>query len=192
MLTTIRWSVGSGLILLAIVLGASLFADAKTVAEPGETSLGFSITRLKRHLVEPALERAIENIEANREKVPTELALPSGLPEGSPHTTPQAAQPPGMTTQEEIDFLVHVFALKYGVDPSTLREVARCESTDNPWANGKEGERGLTQFLKSTWEDTPLEVFGWDAAYHPAVNLEAAAWMLAEGRIGEFHAIPCR
>jgi soluble lytic murein transglycosylase-like protein len=206
--------VGAGLILLAIAMGFSLLADTKRVANPRETSSGLSEGFERQNpLVEPALRRAIKNIEANREKVPTELALPSGSPEGLPQTTPQAAAEAdsaakvyaaglgsgqlspnladGVTSQEEINLLVELYAAKYGVDAWTLREIARCESTDNPWGTGKSGERGLTQFLKSTWETTPLKVFGWEAAYHPAVNLEAAAWMLAEGRVGEFHAIPC-
>lgn len=206
-MTTARWLTGGVLIVLALVLGLSVLPHAESAATPGETPVSdVSEQRLERHLVEPALRRAIE---ANREKVPAELALPSGLPEkGLPQATPQSVdsgpkvqatgldspQPAlsladGVTIQEEIDLLVALYSTKYGVDPSVLRDLARCESTDNPGANGKEGERGLAQFLRSTWETTPLEAFGWDAAYHPAINLEAAAWMLREGRIEEFHAL---
>lgn len=213
MLTTIQWPVRNGLVILAIALGALSLAGTENVANR-EASLGLSVTLARQYppLAEPALTRAVG---ANREEASTELALPNNslkTPRVSPRATDEvgpvkvraagiaSSQPSsspnlveGVTIQEEIDFLVQLYSAKYGVDLLTLRRVVRCESTDDPWATGKEGERGFGQFLKSTFMGTPQKVFGWDAAYHPAVNLEAAAWMLQQGRVGEFHALQdCR
>lgn len=187
-MTAIRWSAGKGVIFMALALGILLPFDIKSTAKPGETSVGISEQRLERQelLVELAFKRAIK---VNREKVPTELALPSGLPEATPQPDPSFTG--GVDNQEEISFLIELYAAKYGIESQTLEEIAKCESRYNPEATGESGERGLTQFLHSTWLDTPQARFGWDAAYHPAINIEAAAWMLSQGRTGEFYAIPC-
>lgn len=184
-MTIFRRSVRSGLVILVIALGASLLTDTRGVAELGETSSGLSETY---PLVEPALRRAIEELKANREEVvPTELALPSGVPTVTPQTDPNLAD--GVDVREEADSLIKLYAAKYGVATSTLEQIVECESRYDPEATGSAGERGLAQFLFGTWFTTPQARFGWDAAYHPAVNLEAAAWMLSERRVGEFHAL---
>ncbi|OGZ17625.1 MAG: hypothetical protein A2Z78_00530 [Candidatus Nealsonbacteria bacterium RBG_13_36_15] len=193
---TTRKPAGSILVALATILTMSFLlpVDTENATEYRDASSSFSV-------VEPALRKVIADTETNREEVPTELALPSTTPQvantARGETIPEVKVPVGesnpgqLEIQKEIDILVQFYAAKYGVDPSILRDVARCESRDNPEATGKEGERGVAQFMKSTWEGTPMGRFGWNAAYHPAINIEAAAWMLSEGRVSEFHAIPC-
>lgn len=190
-LTAIRWSVGSSLILLAFVLGISLFfPDAQNAAKPGETSSGISEQRSERQdlLVEPALNLK-QLVKSHKEETAAELALPSGLPTGLPQKDLNLAD--GMNDQEEAIFLATLYAAKYGVDSFLLGEVVRCESTYNPTATGREGERGHGQFLRSTFLGTPQGKYGWEAAYNPAVNIEAIAWMLSQERADEFHAVPC-
>lgn len=58
-----------------------------------------------------------------------------------------------------------------------------CESRWNPWAVSRGGHVGLYQFARSTWATTPYRrrwIFSarWQAF--------AAAWMLAQGRAGEW------
>lgn len=171
-----------------MVLGVSLLTDIKNVAKPGETSLGISDQKVERQdpLVEPALREAMR---ASRKEETAELVLPSGLPTGSPQTNPNLVD--GVESREEITFLIQLYAAKYGVGNQILEQIVECESRYDPEATGRDEERGLAQFLHSTWLNTPQARFGWDSAYHPAVNIEAAAWMLSKGRIEEFHAIPC-
>ena len=209
---TNRRSAGSKLILLAIALGVSLLAEVGVADR--EISSGLSAeNRRQDHtvdaLVEPALSKAPEILGANRVNDPTELALPSVTVTPQPQlataetdsirvqalgVTPSQPVPnlaDGVTVQEEIDSLVTLYSAKYGVSAVTVREIVWCESTDDPSATDPSGARGNGQFIKSTWESTPMAIFGWDSAYHPAVNIEAIAWMLQQGRVSEFHAIPC-
>lgn len=193
-MTTFQWSVRGGFFLLSLALFFSFLPDQKSVARLGETPLGISEQKVERHhLAEPALGQAeelvslLEKPAIRRQREAAELALPSGLPEAKPQTDPSLAD--GVTIQEESLFLIKLYAAKYGIPPKLLEEVIRGESNFNPEATGKEGERGLAQFLFGTWLTTPQARYGWDAAWHPAVNIEAAAWMLSQGRAGEFHAI---
>jgi len=197
-LSTIRWSGGKGFILFALALLFSLPTDIKSVAKPGETSLGISEQKVERHhLAEPALRQFIEfrkEVIASgkhlAESTAAELALPSGLLSGTPQNSLDPEFADGVSTLEENLFLIDLYAAKYGVQPQILGQIVEAESRHNPEAQGREGERGLGQFLSSTWLGTPQgEKYGWDAAWHPAVNIEAIAWMLSQGRIGEFHAI---
>lgn len=185
-MTTFRWSVGSSIIILSLALGISLLTNTKSVAKPGEISSGISEQKLERQvlLVEPALKQFTELFRET-----AELALLSGLLTRSPHINFDLTD--GVDNREESVFLIELYAAKYGVEAPLLEEVVRCESTYDPTETGGEGERGSTQFMYETWLETPQGQYGWDAAYHPAVNIEAAAWMLSKGRIEEFHAVPC-
>lgn len=196
-MTAIQWPARSSLIVLVLVLGTLILAGTKSAAKPGETPSGISEQRLERqYLVEPAFKKALEAakaIESSRkksaekksaEKEPAELVLPSGVPTVTPQTDPNLAD--GVNIKEETDSLIELYAAKYGVATSTLEQIVECESRYDPEATGSAGERGLAQFLFGTWFTTPQARFGWDAAYHPAVNIEAAAWMLSQGRAQEW------
>ncbi|MFC1629994.1 transglycosylase SLT domain-containing protein [Patescibacteria group bacterium] len=164
----IRTSIGLSVILLAIMLGASLFFHPAHGAE--------KISLDEKNLSEPALNQLTELmdlvIEFTRDM--KELALPSPLEE-----------------REEIEVLAELYAVKYGVRSDLIEEIVLCESTNNPMAVGKEEERGLGQFMYGTFMSSPFRTYGWDSSFHPAVNIEAIAWMLQEERVSEFHAIPC-
>lgn len=93
-----------------------------------------------------------------------------------------------VTIQQSIDLA----AIAYGVDATTLRRKASCESTGgngyNPNAVGKpifDGEipLGLFQFIPSTWRSTPYARF---SPYNPLAASLAAGWMHANGRGGEW------
>ena len=162
-MSTTRRSVGATLIILVLTLFFSLPTDTKSVAKPGETSLGISEQKAERHhLVEPALWQLIEfrnqlgmefqELAKKLSKKTAELALPSGLASSQPQTDPTLAD--GADNQEELIFLVELYAAKYGIDEQTLEEIVEKESHHNPEATGREGERGLGQFLLGTWLTT--------------------------------------
>lgn len=181
---------------LALCLGFSLLTNIST-AKPEEFSSGVSESETERqYLVEPALTQALEAYKAfEASRLGTAgLVLPSGLPGGLPQqTSPEIANlADEVDISEEINILIDLYAAKYHVDASTLRWLAEHESTYNPNATGFMGERGVCQFLESTWQDTPQARFGWESAYSPAVNIEACAWMLSQGRDSEFSSLENR
>lgn len=55
-------------------------------------------------------------------------------------------------TREQIIALVQDYARRYGIDPAVAVAQIRRESSFNPNANGKAGEKGLAQFMAGTWE----------------------------------------
>jgi len=184
-LANVRKLAGSSLIFLALALGVPFLTNI-SAAKP-ENSSGVSVGIKRQNLVDPALERALEAHRAFRASRQTvEQGLPSGLPfQGLPQQVQENALgvnlADGVTRQEEIRVLVELFSAKYKVDPRKLRHIVRQESTDNPLATGALGERGYAQFLRSTWEGTPLgEVLGWDVAYYGPANIEMAAWLLRQ------------
>ena len=190
-----RRLVGGSLIFLALGLGFSLLTNI-SAAKPEESSSGVSENEAKRqYLVEPALTQALETykvFEASRVGT-VGLVLPSGLPEGLPQIGPETANlTDEVDMREEINALIDLYAAKYHVDAPTLRWLAEHESTYNPDATGDALERGVCQFLESTWQGTPQARFGWESAYSPAVNIEACAWMLSQVRDSEFTSLANR
>ena len=193
-----RRLVGGSLIFLALCLGFSLLTDI-SAAKPEESSSGVSENEAERqqYLVEPALTQALEAYKAfETSRVGTVgLVLPSGLPEGLPQqTNPEETVNLAneINMNEEINILIDLYAAKHHVDAQTLRWLAEHESTYNPNATGLMKERGVCQFLESTWQSTPQARFGWESAYSPAVNIEACAWMLSQVRDSEFTSLANR
>jgi hypothetical protein len=85
---------------------------------------------------------------------------------------------------DEIVQVIYNAAAIYGQSGDDLLRVARCESGLNPGAvNGSSGASGLFQFMPGTWATTPYA--GHDI-FDPVANAEAAAWMWANGRRGEW------
>ncbi len=80
--------------------------------------------------------------------------------------------------------IIYNAAAMYGQSGDDMLRVASCESGLNPNAvNGSSNASGLFQFLPSTWATTPYA--GADI-FDPVANAEAAAWMWANGRRGEW------
>ncbi len=71
----------------------------------------------------------------------------------------------------------------YNQSPDDMIRVARCESGLNPYAVGSGIYYGLFQFVPSTFAGTP---YGDGDIFDPAANANAAAWMWAQGRKGEW------
>jgi soluble lytic murein transglycosylase-like protein len=80
--------------------------------------------------------------------------------------------------------IIYSAAAMYGQSGDDMLRVARCESGLNPGAvNGSSNASGLFQFLPSTWATTP---YAGQDIFDPVANAEAAAWMWANGRRGEW------
>ncbi len=87
-------------------------------------------------------------------------------------------------TQDEIVQIIYAYADQYGQPREDMLRVARCESVLDPYAvNASSNASGLFQFLPSTWATTP---FADQDIFNAEANAEAAAWMWANGRRGEW------
>ena len=86
--------------------------------------------------------------------------------------------------ETDIVQIIYNAAAMYGQSGDDLLRVATCESGLNPYAvNSSSQASGLFQFLPSTWATTP---YAGQDIFDPAANAEAAAWMWANGRRGEW------
>lgn len=96
-------------------------------------------------------------------------------------TTVDASAGSGETDVVQI---IYSAAAMYGQSGDDLLRVATCESGLNPNAvNSSSNASGLFQFLPSTWATTP---YAGEDIFDPVANAEAAAWMWANGRRGEW------
>jgi len=85
---------------------------------------------------------------------------------------------------EAIDY----WAAYYEVDATLMHAIARCESTygEDPNAyNGASGHWGPFQYNMTTWLGTPPGQRG-DSPNDPWASAEATAWMISQGRRGEW------
>jgi soluble lytic murein transglycosylase-like protein len=64
-----------------------------------------------------------------------------------------------------------------------MLRIPACESTWNPYARNPSGSSGLYQFMPSTWAGTP---YGHRPIFSAFWQPYAAAWMLDQGRTGEW------
>ena len=71
----------------------------------------------------------------------------------------------------------------HGWEASWMRRVPACESHWNPYARNASCGGGLYQFLPSTWATTPYRR-RW--VFKAKWNALAAAWMIRQGRAGEW------
>ena len=87
-------------------------------------------------------------------------------------------------TEDEILGIIRQAAADHGQSATDMERVARCESGLNPYAIGGGGAwYGLFQFVPSTFAGTP---YGDHGIFDPWANAQAAAWMWAQGRKGEW------
>lgn len=70
-----------------------------------------------------------------------------------------------------------------GWQASWLRRIPGCESGWNPYARNRSGATGLYQFMPGTWRTTP---YGYLSITSARAQVRAAAWMLRQGRSGEW------
>jgi soluble lytic murein transglycosylase-like protein len=107
-------------------------------------------------------------------------------PAGDAATVPVAAadQPRTGYSEREVVRIIHEAAERYQQPPDDMVRVARCESNLDPYAvNGPGNTHGLFQFLPGTFASTP---YADHDIYDPWANANAAGWMWAEGRRGEW------
>lgn len=115
---------------------------------------------------------------------PTPVAV-SPTPTIAPIVTPQAQV---IIAPEELESLFEQYAQEYGIDSSTLKIIAKCESRFNPSAQSKNGlYGGLFQYSASTWVST-RRAMGLDENAELRFNAEEAiktsAYKIANGGIG--------
>ena len=95
----------------------------------------------------------------------------------------------------EAEVLIALYAAEYTspdqlIDPCLMARIIELESGFDPGQIGADGELGEAQFLPSTFAGTPLSRYGLKSASHPAISIEAFAWMINQGRITEWTTLP--
>jgi hypothetical protein len=99
-------------------------------------------------------------------------------------TTDEGTGTSGGNSGGSIVQIIYNAAAMYGQNGDDMLRVATCESGLNPSAvNGSSNASGLFQFMPSTWATTP---YAGEDIFNPVANAEAAAWMWANGRRGEW------
>lgn len=80
--------------------------------------------------------------------------------------------------------IIYAAADRYGQSRADMLRVASCESGLDPSNyTAPYGAAGLFQFLPGTWDSTPYAGY---SVYDPWANANAAGWMWAVGRRGEW------
>ncbi len=83
-------------------------------------------------------------------------------------------------SSDKILELIAYYADFYRVDRGLALNIARAESSLDPLARGKAGERGLYQIMPETWKWLSLKIYGkpvsFAAAYDPEINIRMALW----------------
>lgn len=121
---------------------------------------------------------------------PTRTPTPSPTPQPTATAVVVLAAPATIYERGDLYNAIEYWCAAYAVSCGEMHYLARCESTygEDPRAfDGSSGHYTAFQFALGTWAQTPPGVRGvlaseathWDAA-------EAAAWMLAQGRRGEW------
>ena len=88
------------------------------------------------------------------------------------------------STGNSIVDIIYAAAATYGQSGDDMLRVAQCESGLDPNNyTPPYGAAGLFQFLPGTWASTPYAGY---SVYDPWANANAAAWMWAVGRRGEW------
>lgn len=92
-----------------------------------------------------------------------------------------------------IEDIVRLAALKYGLEPSYLLRIAKCESRFNPNAVNKNytagggHPSGLFQFIPSTWTRMSLQAgYAGSSVFDATANANVAAWAFSHGRASEW------
>jgi 3D (Asp-Asp-Asp) domain-containing protein len=112
------------------------------------------------------------------------LAIGDEATDSAGSTTDTTADTGAGSGGSDIVQIIYNAAAMYGQNGDDLLRVATCESGLNPYAvNGSSNASGLFQFLPSTWATTP---YAGQDIFDPVANAEAAAWMWANGRRGEW------
>ena len=92
--------------------------------------------------------------------------------------------------EPDINSLIYTTAVKYHIKPELLRKIAKCESNFNPVAqNPRSTASGIFQFINSTFINQ-ANAYGLPVGNKndPNVQIELAAEMIADGKIGHWKA----
>jgi hypothetical protein len=90
---------------------------------------------------------------------------------------------PVQADEADVVAVIYQAAERYGVSGARLLAVARCESTLNPWAVGRQGERGLFQ-LHPQGELRTFHARGYGDPFNAWEAADFAAARFAEGGSG--------
>lgn len=122
--------------------------------------------------------------------IPTPTPSPSPSPAvlPSPTATPQVQV---VLAPEELESLFEQYAQEYGVESSTLKVIANCESKFNPSVQSKNGlYGGLFQYSAATWVST-RRAMGLDEnpelRFSAEEAIKTSAFKIANGGIGAWH-----
>jgi soluble lytic murein transglycosylase-like protein len=119
---------------------------------------------------------------ATPEPTTTPTTTPTAIPTPIPTPAPQPLAP------SDLDPWFEQYGQEYGVSPSVLKIIARCESSFNAGVISRNGlYGGLYQYLASTWSSTRRQM-GLDENPDLRFNAEEAirttAYKIAQGGIG--------
>lgn len=115
--------------------------------------------------------------EAPRAAQPAAAPVTASAPAPAPTAAPASSG-------DSVTDIITAAANRYDQSPSAMLAVARCESHLDPTAvNSRSGAAGLFQFLPGTWRTTPYAAY---SIFDPWANANAAGWMWAAGRRGEW------
>lgn len=98
-------------------------------------------------------------------------------------------------TQSPLEELIVAKAIEHGSDPIKVLRVAQCESKLNPNAIGKNGERGIFQWLPgrgNAWDNTPayreqgidiVSLYQMNHEHATYYDIDQGAWALQFARL---------
>jgi len=96
-------------------------------------------------------------------------------------------------SSDSIEGIITAAANAYGLSPSYMIGVAKCESTLNPnsvnysYYAGGGNPSGLYQFIPSTWQEySSLAGYGGYSVFNPTAAAYSAAYAFAHGHSGEW------
>ncbi len=189
-----RLKIGARLAAAGAVAGAGAlairFATDNSSSAQTDTSTGSS-----REFFNPNLQQfLVGNHSAVEDPDIGRLVLPTVTPTLAPTPTPTVenkTQKPKFATDSysaELERAIDHWCGVYSVSCAVMHTIAGHESTSgtDPRAfDGSSGHLGPFQFNKKTWRDTPPGKRG-ESPNDAWAASEAAAWMIASGRRGEF------
>ena len=156
-------------------LALSRAESTVTLASDGD------VVRVLQPIVDSDLVRAAADARTQtRTAAPAEGVAPrEPVPSSSGSRDGVTTQPPGAVVAA-----IRAAAARYGLDPTDLEAIARCESSLRVLAVGRDQELGLFQWKPTSWQQiskaSGLE-YSIDRIFDVDAQAELAAWAIANG-----------